>query len=135
MPQRALELHKAERASRHRASPLYIEARHDAPDAPGRARGMTMTWRMLQQLADYGSGLYSVRGVLAILISVSAARRSSRRKAMNSSDEVGAESTACLSRNSTNFGSRNSFTNSALMRASIAGGVPRGAARPHQPWP
>src|SRR5215218_1558504 len=79
------------------------------------------------------SGLYSVTGVLAIAIRVWAALRSCCRKSANPCGVVGAPTTACFSKKSTNLGSANRRANSALRRATMSGGVPFGAARPHQP--
>src|SRR5262249_48818863 len=93
----------------------------------------TPPFRMAIDAAHYVPGLCSSGLVLAMRIRDSAALRSSFRNAANSSGVVGAETTACVLRNSLNFGSLNSATNSRLSRATMAGGVPRGAASPHQP--
>src|SRR3954464_9208153 len=79
--------------------------------------------------------LNSVFLVLAILISVSASLRSCLRNSAKPSGVVGAATTACLSRNATNFESLNNFWNSLDSLATISGGVPFGPPRPHQPWP
>src|SRR5450631_1822075 len=80
-------------------------------------------------------GAYVSRLLFAILTTDSATLRSSFKNSANAAGVVAADTTPRLSRNSTNFGSLNSLTNSALILLTIAGGVPFGATIPHQPWP
>ena len=84
----------------------------------------------------YRYSLNSVFLVLAILISVSASLRSCLRNAAKPSRRGRRRHHRLLvEERAMNFGSLNSFWNSLEACATIAGGVPFGAARPHQPWP
>src|ERR1700733_319310 len=99
-------------------------------------RGLPLTFPRTRCGADQGfDGSYASRLALAILIKVSAALRSSLRKAAKPSGVVVAETTTFLARKAMNSGSVNSVTNAALSLSTIARGVPFGTARPHQPWP